>query len=121
MKKLKINVITGLFLMLVMSIGMAQDFTKNDPKKELIKQTILENIQYPVQAALDDLDGEVYIRFITDENNQIQNVRILGSKKDNDFSKAAMQAVYELQNSLDENVLASNTVYRVVIDFELNR
>ncbi len=120
MKKIKINVIMGLCLMLLMSLGMAQDFKQNDPKKELIKQTILENIEYPEQAALNNLEGEVYVRFITDDDKNIQNVRILGNQNDNDFSQAAIKAVYDLKDNLNNDALASNTVYRVIIDFEMN-
>ncbi len=122
MKKHSINIkiVCGFFLLFVMNLVVGQNLSSVTENNNVLKNTILNSIKYPTQAVLNDAQGEVYVRFITNENKGIQNARILGVRNDKDLSEAALEAIYNLKDNLDEGVLAKNTVYRLVIDFRIN-
>lgn len=95
------------------------DIQKQKLKKEqLVAFELSELVEYPQDAIYNEVEGVVYVRFTTDKNNEISNVRVLG-KPDEDLSKAVIDAVHKLNKKRRKNIVTANQVYRIPVNFEL--
>lgn len=86
-------------------------------KDNLIADLISDYAEYPSHA-LDNADeGTVYVRFTTDANSDLKNVRVLG-KSDAELADAAKSAIEKFAHSDAKALLAQNEVYRIPVRFE---
>lgn len=86
-------------------------------KDNLIADLISGYAEYPSHALLNAEEGTVYVRFTTDANNDLQNVRVLG-KSDKELADAAKSAIEKFSHSDAKSLLAQNEVYRIPVRFE---
>lgn len=109
----------------LMSFMSAQTNNLNNIQEQKLQQEQLvafqlsELIEYPQDAIYDEVEGVVYVRFATDENNNISNVRVLGNPN-KDLSEAVIKAVHRLNKSNRKNIMTANQVYRIPVNFELD-
>ena len=87
---------------------------------QLVSFNLSELIEYPEVAKNQGVEGKVYVRFTTDEFNEIQNIRILGDSNE-DLSKAVIDAVYKLAAQNQSEMILANSVYRIPVNFSLNQ
>lgn len=86
-------------------------------KVNLIADFISDYAEYPSHA-LDNADeGIVYVRFATDANSDLKDVRVLG-KSDAELADAAKSAIEKFAHSDAKILLAQNEVYRIPVRFE---
>lgn len=121
------NSVLTIFILCISSISFAQNKIEKcnkvvqekqkNCKDNLIADLISDYAEYPSQA-LDNADeGTVYVRFTTDANNDLQNVRVLG-KSDKELADAAKSAIEKFAHSDAKSLLAQNEVYRIPVRFE---
>lgn len=87
-------------------------------KDNLISDLISDYVEYPQQALENANEGTVYVRFSTDSNSELKNVRVLG-KSDDELAGAAKDAVEKFTHSEAKSLLAQNEVYRIPVRFEV--
>ncbi len=88
-------------------------------KDNLIADLIADYAEYPTHALENVEEGTVYVRFTTDSNSDLKNLRILG-KSDKELADAAKLAIERLAHSNAKSLLAQNEVYRIPVRFELD-
>lgn len=86
-------------------------------KDHLIADLISDYAEYPSHALSNADEGTVYVRFTTDSNNDLHNVRVLG-QSDRELADAAKQAIEKFAHSDAKVLLAQNEVYRIPVRFE---
>lgn len=111
-------------MMSFMNAQQTKDCNQIDPKaqkacfEQLVAFSLSELIEYPESATFEETEGIVYVRFTTDENNDIQNIRVLG-KANKDLADAVVTAVRKLDLQDSKKMMAANSVYRIPVNFEL--
>lgn len=121
------NSILTIFILCVSGIGFAQNKIEKcnsvavekqkSCKDNLIADLISDYAEYPEAALENAAEGTIYVRFTTDANSDLQNVRVLG-KSDKELSEAAKSAIEKFSNSDAKSLLAQNEVYRIPVRFE---
>lgn len=129
MKNKIVKFISGFTLLLcAASFGYAQqtmDCSSVEPAvqkscfDQLVAFNLSELIEYPESALEDGVEGKVYVRFTTNENNEIENVRILG-KSNEELNAAVIKAVEKLAARDQHGMIMASSVYRIPVDFALN-
>lgn len=124
------NIIKTVFNMILfigfLSVAQAQqkDCSSVEPKEQkscfdqLVAFNLSELIEYPADAQFDGIEGKVYVRFTTDKNNQIGNVRILG-KSNEALNAAVLKAVEKLKNQDNDGMIMASSVYRFPVSFDI--
>ena len=124
---MKTNIIT-LVIILLSGLGLAQNkmekcnkLTETEQKvcKDHVISTIVSDyVEYPESSLFNEQEGTVYVRFATDENQNLKSVRVLGNS-DKELAEAAQNAVEHFANAEGKMLLATNEVYRIPVKFEL--
>lgn len=87
-------------------------------KDYVISTIVSDYVEYPENSLFNEQEGTVYVRFATDENQNLKSVRVLGNS-DKDLGEAAQKAVEHFANAEGKMLLATNEVYRIPVKFEL--
>lgn len=87
-------------------------------KDNVITHIISDYAEYPENSIFNENEGTVYVRFTTDENQNLKSVRVLG-ESDKDLAEAAQRAVERFADAEGKMILAQNEVYRIPVKFEL--
>ena len=118
----------SLFLLSAMTLftnAQQKDCSSVEPAEQkscfdqLVAFNLSELIEYPENAQFDGVEGKVYVRFTTDENNEIGNIRILG-KSNEALNRAVVHAVEKLAAQNQDGMIMASSVYRIPVDFSLN-
>lgn len=122
------NTILTLFILCISGIGFAQNKiekcnsvaveSQKSCKDNLIADLISDYAEYPSASLLKAEEALVYVRFTTDENSELKNLRVLG-QSDQEFTEAAKSAIEKFSNSEAKIILAQNEVYRIPVRFEM--
>ena len=121
------NSILTIFILCISGISFAQNKIEKcnsvavekqkSCKDNLIADLISDYAEYPSDALENADEGTVYVRFTTDANSDLQNVRVLG-KSDKELSEAAKAAIEKFSHSDAKSLLAQNEIYRIPVRFE---
>ncbi|SMC35761.1 energy transducer TonB [Moheibacter sediminis] len=121
------NSILTIFIVCISGISFAQNKIEKcntvaqekqkSCKDHLIADLISDYAEYPEHALNNSHEGTVYVRFTTNANSDLQNVRILG-KSDAELADAAKSAIEKFSHSDAKSLLAQNEVYRIPVRFE---
>ena len=87
-------------------------------KDNVIANLISDYVEYPKNAMDNQNEGVIYVRFTTDQNQNLKSVRVLG-EPDEDLANAAKIAIEKFANSDGKMILAQNEVYRIPVKFVL--
>ena len=87
-------------------------------KDNVMTNIISDYVEYPETAKDNFNEGTVYVRFATDENQNLKSVRVLGNSNE-ELAEAAKNAIEKFANSEGKMILAQNEVYRIPVKFEL--
>lgn len=87
-------------------------------KDNVITHIISDYVEYPETAKENFNEGTVYIRFSTDENQNLKSLRVLG-ESDEELAAAAQKAIEKFAGAEGKMMLAQNEVYRIPVKFEL--
>jgi len=87
-------------------------------KDNVITHIIADYVEYPENAKENFNEGTVYVRFTTDENQNLKSVRVLG-EPDEELAAAAQKAIEKFAGSEGKMMLTQNEVYRIPVKFEL--
>lgn len=87
-------------------------------KDHIISTIVSDYVEYPENSLFNEEEGTVYVRFATDENQNLKSVRVLGNS-DKELAEAAQKAVAHFANAEGKMLLATNEVYRIPVKFEL--
>jgi len=88
-------------------------------KDNVITHIIADYVEYPELAKENFNEGTVYVRFSTDENQNLKSIRVLGDS-DEEFAAAAQNAIEKFAGSEGKMMLTQNEVYRIPVKFELD-
>ena len=107
-----------------MGIAQQKDCSSVEPSEQkscfdqLVAFNLSELIEYPQDAQFEETEGKVYVRFTTNENNEIGNIRILG-KSNEALNEAVIKAVKKLAAQNQDGMIMASSVYRIPVDFTL--
>jgi len=87
-------------------------------KDNLITHIISDYVEYPETAKENFNEGTVYVRFATDENQNLKSLRVLG-ESDEELAVAAQKAIEKFAGAEGKMMLAQSEVYRIPVKFEL--
>lgn len=87
-------------------------------KDNVITHIIADYVEYPDNAKENFSEGTVYVRFATDENQNLKSVRVLGDS-DKELADAAQKAIEKFADAEGRMMLTQNEVYRIPVKFEL--
>jgi len=87
-------------------------------KDNVITNIISDYVEYPETAKENFDEGTVYVRFATDENQNLKSVRVLGNSNE-ELAEAAEKAIEKFASTEGKMMLAQNEVYRIPVKFEL--
>ncbi len=87
-------------------------------KDNVITNIVSDYVVYPENSLFNENEGTVYVRFTTDENQNLKSVRVLG-ESDKELADAAKKAIEKFANAEGKMMLAQNEVYRIPVKFEL--
>lgn len=87
-------------------------------KDDIITGLISDFVVYPESALENMNEGVVYVRFTTDDQSQIKNLRALG-QSDRSLSEAAKTAVELFSKSENAHLLVNNEFYQIPVRFTL--
>lgn len=87
-------------------------------KDNVITHIISDYVEYPETAKENFNEGTVYVRFATDENQNLKSVRVLGESNE-ELAAAAEKAIEKFAGAEGKMMLAQNEVYRIPVKFEL--
>jgi len=124
---MKTNILS-IALMLVAGISFAQNKLEKCnkvavEKQKTCKDNVITNIisdyvEYPENAKENFNEGTVYVRFATDENQNLKSVRVLGNSNE-ELAEAAEKAIEKFAETEGKMMLAQSEVYRIPVKFEL--
>lgn len=120
--------ILSIVLMLITGMGFAQNKLEKCnkvavEKQKTCKDNVITNIisdyvEYPETAKENFNEGTVYVRFTTDENQNLKSVRVLGNSNE-ELAEAAKNAIEKFAATEGKMMLAQGEVYRIPVKFEL--
>lgn len=87
-------------------------------KDNVITSIVSDYVEYPENALFNENEGTVYVRFATDENQNLKSVRVLG-ESDKELAEAAQKAIERFADAEGKMMLAQSEVYRIPVKFEL--
>jgi|SRR5690606_2901109 len=87
-------------------------------KDNMITHIISDYVEYPETAKENFNEGTVYVRFATDENQNLKSLRVLG-ESDEELAVAAQKAIEKFAGAEGKMMLAQSEVYRIPVRFEL--
>lgn len=87
-------------------------------KDNVITNIVSDYVEYPENSLYNENEGTVYVRFTTDENQNLKTVRVLG-ESDKELADAAQKAIEKFAHSEGKMMLAQSEVYRIPVKFEL--
>lgn len=87
-------------------------------KNNVIAHIISEYVDYPKNALEQEKEGTIYVRFTTDNNQNLKSVRVLGDSN-TELAAAAKEAIEKFVDSEGKMMLTQNEVYRIPVKFEL--
>lgn len=87
-------------------------------KDNVITHIISDYVEYPQTAKENFNEGTVYVRFVTDENQNLKSLRVLGESNEN-LAAAAQKAIEKFADAEGKMMLAQSEVYRIPVKFEL--
>lgn len=98
--------------------NLAQEKQKTCKVNSIIS-LISDYATYPENALVNLDEGTVYIRFTTNEQREISNLRTLGNPNE-ELAEAAKAAIELFSKSENTALLVNNEVYRIPVRFELH-
>ena len=87
-------------------------------KDNVITHIISDYVEYPEAAKENFNEGTVYVRFATDENQNLKSVRVLGESNE-ELAIAAKKAIERFADAEGKMMLTQSEVYRIPLKFEL--
>src|SRR5690606_2080616 len=124
---MKTNILS-VALMLIAGIRFAQNKLEKCNKVAVEKQkTCIDNVmtninsdyvEYPENAKENFNERTDYVRFATDENQNMKSVRVLGISNE-ELAEAAQNAIEKFAATEGKMMLAQSEVYRIPVKFEL--
>ena len=87
-------------------------------KDNVITSIVSDYVEYPENALFNEQEGTIYIRFTTDENQNLNTLRVLGDS-DKELAVAAQKAIEKFAETEGKMMLAQNEIYRIPVKFEL--
>ncbi|WP_233861398.1 energy transducer TonB [Tenacibaculum piscium] len=97
------------------------DTEKNNCFNERMISHIQRNFNYPEQAAIQNIEGRVWVRFIIDTQGKIQNIKMKGPKNGELLEEEARRMVSKLSTFIPgiQNGKPANVEYFIPINFTL--
>lgn len=87
-------------------------------KDNVITSIVSDYVEYPENALFNENEGTVYVRFTTDENQNLKTVKVLGDS-DKELAAAAQKAIEKFADAEGKMMLAQSEIYRIPVKFEL--
>ncbi len=98
--------------------GIAGAKTKQSQVVKNVYPTMRVEPIYPAQAAKDNIEGAVLLKFDVDAQGNTTNIRIVASEPENVFDQASIDALAQWQYSSEQKLLSHN--HMVQLDYLLD-